>query len=252
MTMASIELHAFRAPERPDLCGEFLHEHRQVLADFGISKVSSNTNEWTTDPDCIVIVALHRELGMVGGIRLQRSREGQLLPMERSLLEKAPSITEEIAALRPYGVGEVCGLWNANRFAGYGVPVLLSHAVTAVSLPAAMKRMVCLVAHYTERHPRTNGFVRMGSIGEGGCFPHYPIETHTAIAMVNPDTTLLPNANEKHRQVLFSLRLRPMQVREEAPAGKAMEVYYNLCLSNSHVSMDTYSEILSERLRYSA
>ena len=161
MRTNSIELHAFRAPERPDLCGEFLSEHRQVLADYGISKVSSNTNEWTTDPDCIVIVALHRELGMVGGIRLQRSMEGHLLPMERSLLTLAPMITDEISALRPFGLGEVCGLWNAHRFAGFGVPVLLSHAVTAVSLPVGMKRMVCLVAHYTERHPRSNGFMRM-------------------------------------------------------------------------------------------
>ncbi len=250
--MEIIDLIAFRAPERPDLCLEFLREHRQVLADFGIAKVSSNNTEWLSDRDCIVIVAMHDQLGMVGGIRLQRSHEGKPLPMERSLLGMAPGVMDEIAALRPYGVGEVCGLWNANRFAGYGVPVLLSHAITAVSLPAGMKRMVCLVAHYTEKHPRTNGFVRMTAIGQGGTFPKYPIESHTAVAMVNPDTTLLPHTTETHRQVLFSLRLRPDQVRMESPAGKPLEVHYSLRLSGSHVGLETYNRIQTDRLRYTA
>ena len=147
--MEMIDLIAFRAPERPDLCMEFLREHRQVLADFGISKVSSSTAEWMNDRNCIVIVAMHGTLGMVGGIRLQRSTEGQRIPMERSLEQKAPTISDEIAALRPFGVGEVCGLWNSMRMAGHGIPVLLSHAITAVSLPPGMQRMVCLVAHYT-------------------------------------------------------------------------------------------------------
>ena len=252
MTMETIDLVAFRAPERPDLCEEFLGEHRQVLADFGISQVPSNSTEWLADRDCIVIVALHAGLGMVGGIRLQRSHQGAELPIERSLMKMAPAITGEIAELRPFGVGEVCGLWNANRFGGYGVPVLLSTAITTVSLMAGMKRMVCLVAHYTEKHPRTNGFIRMVGVGDKGTFPKYPIETHTAVAMVNPDTTLLPHASELQRLQICSLRLRPDQVRQEAPAGKPLEVRYALQLSAGHVDGRAYIDIKEQRLKYAS
>jgi hypothetical protein len=250
--MELIDLIAFRAPERPDLCIEYLREHRKVLADFGITGVSSNSTDWLNDRECIVIVALHERLGMVGGIRLQRSHEGDPLPIEHSLRKLAPSIADEIAALRPHGVGEVCGLWNANRYAGHGVPVLLSHAITAVSLPSGMKRMVCLVAHYTERHPRTNGFVRMEGLGEKGTFPKYPIPSHTAVAMVNPDTTLLPHATEAQRHLLFSLRLRPDQVAAQAPAGKLLEVHYHLRLSASHVGLTEYNAVQIHRMRHSA
>ncbi len=250
--MDHIDLIAFRAPERPDLCEEFAREHHQVLVDFGITKVEPRTKAWVHDRDCIVIVALHPALGMVGGIRLQRSHEGTPLPIEASLLNLAPAIADEIAALRPHGVGEVCGLWNAARFARHGIPVLLSHAITTVSLPAGMKRMVCLVAHYTEKHPRTNGFIRMAGIGQGGTFPKYPIETHTAVAMVNPDTVLLPHAAEKQRQLIFSLRLRPDQVRHMEPAGHALEVRYSLRLSASHVDSETYASIQEAHLKHSA
>lgn len=250
--MEIIDLIAFRAPERPDLCTDFLREHRQVLADFGISNVSSNTADWVNDRECIVIVALHERLGMVGGIRLHRSRAGEAIPMERSLARLAPAIADEIAELRRHGVGEVCGLWNANRYAGYGVPVVLSHAITAVSLPAGMKRMVCLVAHYTEKHPRTNGFVRMEGLGEKGTFPKYPIPSHTAVAMVNPDTALLPHATEVQRRLLFSLRLRPDQVLVQAPAGKPIEVHYHLRLSASHVGLAEYNAVQIHRMRHTA
>ena len=231
---------------------EFIKQHRQVLLDFGITKVSSNNTEWVADRDCIVIVAMHDTLGMVGGIRLQRSHGRGTLPIEKSLATMAPGVSDEIDRILPHGVGEVCGLWNANRYAGYGVPVLLSHAITAVSLPAGMKRMVCLVAHYTEKHPRTNGFIRMEAAGAGGTFPRYPIDTHTAVAMVNPDTTLLPFASESQRQLIFSLRLRPDQERLQSPAGKPLNVHYSLKLSSSHVGLDVYTAIQTDRLRYSA
>ena len=250
--MDIIDLIAFRAPERPDLCIEFLREHRQVLADFGITKVTSNNTEWMSDPDCIVIVAIHEHLGMVGGIRLQRAHRNDPLPIERSLINLDPRITSEIEELRAYNVGEVCGLWNANRYAGHGVPWLLSQAVTAISVPAGSRKMVCFVAHYTQKHPKRNGFIPMTSLGDNGTFPEYPIPRIIAIAMVNPDTMLLEHCTLEHRQLIYSLRLRPEQMRIESPSGVPMEVHYQLRLKGSMLDLHAYRMIEEQRLRYTA
>ena len=59
-----------------------------------------------------------------------------------------------------------------------------------------------------------NGFVVMEELGDQGTFA-YPVPGITAIAMVNPNTSLLEHATPDHRQVLYSLRLRPEQVRVE-------------------------------------
>ncbi len=159
--MDLIKLKAFRAPDEPALCQEFLQEHTQVLADFGIPQTVAPDISWTSDPHCFVIVALHKDLGMVGGIRLQLDKPGKPLPMEHTIEKMDPRIKRELAALRDHGNGEVCGLWNANRYANKGVPILLSLAVTAIATQAEAQRMVCFVAHYTKKHPSRNGFVTM-------------------------------------------------------------------------------------------
>jgi hypothetical protein len=214
--------------------------------------VPSNNAEWMSDPECIVIVAIHEDLGMVGGIRLERSHEGTQLPIEKSLEKLAPNIGEEIAALRSFGVSEVCGMWNAIRFASKGLPVLLGQAVTALSWPTGAQKMVCFVAHYTQKHPKRNGFVVMESVGEQGVFKQYPIPEITAIAMVHKDTVLLEHCSSEQRHLLYSLRMRPTQVRIETPNGTPMEVHYDLRVSNSSVDLRTYRLVEEEHLRFSA
>jgi hypothetical protein len=129
-----------------------------------------------------------------------------------------------------------------------GVPVLLSQAVTAMSTMADAKRMVCLVAHYTQRHPRRNGFVVMKDVGKDGTFS-YPIPSITAIAMVNPDTMTLPCATDVQRQLIFSLRIRPKQIRIEAPNSQPIEVHYDLQIQTNMYDLHAYKAIELERLR---
>ncbi|MCB9170190.1 MAG: hypothetical protein H6594_07565 [Flavobacteriales bacterium] len=248
--METIKLYAFPAPKEPDLCGEFLREHRKVLEDFGISQVTTNNDRWTKDPNTYVIVALHPRHGMVGGIRLQL-QSNEPLPMEEALRKLDPRITEVLNELKDHGNGEVCGLWNANRFANHGIPILLSKAVTAISVMANARRMVCLVAHYTQRHPRRNGFVVIDTIGDSGRFS-YPIPSITAIAMVNPDTMILEHAMDEQRQQIFSLRLRPQQDRIEYPAGEPILVEYDLRVNTNLLDLHAYQSIQTERMRYSA
>lgn len=246
-----ITLKAFRAPDEPELCAEFVREHRRVLEDFGIAHVTTNNDRWTRDMHCYVIVAMHERLGMVGGIRLEMAKDDLPLPMELALMPLDPSVHDELQALKPFGNGEVCGLWNANRYANKGVPLLLSHAVTALSVRAGARRMVCLVAHYTKKHPARNGFHVMETIGNKGEFS-YPIPSITAVAMVNPDTMLLEHATEEQRRLIYSLRLRPRQVRVEQPGNALLEVDYDLMLRGSLIDMHSYQQIHEERLRNTA
>jgi len=198
-----------------------------------------------------VIVALHKDLGMVGGIRLQLDKPGKPLPMEHTIAKMDPRIKWELAALRDHGNGEVCGLWNANRYANKGVPILLSLAVTAIATQAEAQRMVCFVAHYTKKHPSRNGFVTMTQVGDQGSFD-YPIPRIKSIAMVNPDTVLLPHATFEQRQQIYSLRLRPQQTRVECPSGTELLVEYDLLMGQYAIDMIAYQGIAQERLRNTA
>lgn len=249
--LLKLTMKAFRAPEEPGLCREFVRQHRKVLEDFGITNVTTNNERWLDDPNAIIIVAMNEEFGMMGGIRLQLATERHLLPMEEALLKFDPQVHDALEALRPHGNGEVCSLWNANEFRHLGIPILLSQAVTAISVQVGAGRMVCLVAHYTKKHPSRNGFVVMEDLGDQGTFA-YPVPGITAIAMVNPNTSLLEHASPEHRQVLYSLRLRPEQVRIESPLQIPMEVHYQMRLESGLFDLQAYRDIEADRLRFSA
>ncbi|MBK9420267.1 MAG: hypothetical protein IPN44_04355 [Flavobacteriales bacterium] len=246
--MEEVTLIAFRAPEHPSLCEEFIVEHMKVLEDFGISNVTKSNGDWHLDPGCFVIVAMHPLLGMVGGIRLQLDHEGSKLPMELAVGQQDPKVGELLTGIRALGNGEVCSLWNANRYANRGVPVLLSQAVTAISYPAGMTRMVCLVAPYTKRHPSNNGFVIVEEVGDKGVFA-YPRPDFQGIVMLNPDTHLLSYAHPLQRAVLMSLRVRPEQTRTEQPGRVPLEVHYRLRVQADERNMEAFRQIDEERKR---
>lgn len=243
-----LTLKAFIAPEEPELCAEFLTEHRNVLQEFGISHVTTNNEVWMHDPDCYVIVALHETLGMVGGIRLKLDRPDSPLPMAEAIRKLDPNVDAALAELQPLGNGEVCGLWNAHRYNGKGLPVLLSQAVTAIAVAAGAQKMVCFVAHYTQKHPARNGFIVMDNVGDNGYFPSYPIPRIIAIAMVNPDTMILDHASTEQRQLIYSLRLRPEQVRIESPGSTPIEVTYRTRLNSNVHDLYAYQQIEQGRL----
>ncbi|MBP7155575.1 MAG: hypothetical protein KBA60_06180 [Flavobacteriales bacterium] len=226
--METVNILAFRAPERPDLVATFLKEHELVLTELNIPLMVKGDTEWTTDPNCYVIVALHQTEGMVGGLRFQVDHgPGSKLPMSQAISKLDPSIVPLLQGLKQGGNGEVCGLWSANRFANRGVAVLLSTAVTAIAPYTGANSMVCFVGAHTKRHPEKNGFIAIKNIGEDGAF-NYPTSEFRSIAMVNPDPVLLPFADPKQRQVIYSLRLRPDQTRGECPARIPLEVKYDL------------------------
>ena len=246
-----VTIHAFRAIDEPALCTDYIREHRRVLEDFGVLQAVPSDHTWMRDPDCIVLLASHRNLGLVGGIRIERAKPGSSLPMERSIQPFDPSITQTIAPYAAEGCGEICGLWNAHRFAGHGVPLLLSMAAVSVAHQVGLKSLTCFVAHYTLRHALKVGFQILETVGDGGAF-NYPVPQIKSFAMVIPDTILLEGAPTAYRERLISLRCRPLQERMESPTGISYPVRYLLHVDADQRDLAVYGSIASEHLRQCA
>lgn len=247
--METLSFKAFRAPDEPELCAEFLRQHRKVLEDYGISNVTTNTASWTSDPDTFVIVAISSRSGMIGGVRIEVDKPNRHLPIHEALFGLDPNIQGTLERLRFSGNAEVCGLWNANRYSSKGLPSLLAFAAVSVANQIGIRSMVCLVAHYTLRHALKAGFTIIENLGDGGTFT-YPIPSIKAIAMIIPDVTTLAHANSVHRQSLLSLRLRPNQKRVDLIGGELIELDYQLCICGKLVNMVALNTIEADRLLY--
>jgi hypothetical protein len=249
--METLTFKAFCAPDEPELCAEFLREHRKVLEDFGIPNVTTNTATWTTDPNTYVIVAISGSSGMVGGIRLQVDSGSLPLPIHAALIKLDPKVHMTLQELKTHGNAEVCGLWNANRYSSKGLPSMLAFAAVSLANQIGVHHLVCLVAHYTLRHALKVGFTIMEHLGDGGTFS-YPIPSIKAIAMVIPDAISLGSATSHYRHQLFSLRLRPSQERVEIVNGEAVMLRYELCLNGKLVDLSSYRMIKEAREQFAA
>lgn len=248
--METLTFKAFWAPDVPELCAEFLREHRKVLEDFGITNVTTNTAAWITDPNTCVVVAISDKQGMVGGIRVEIATEDRQLPIQEALQKFDPAIHMAMEGLRLSGNGEVCGLWNANRYSSKGLPSLLAFAAVSIANQIDLKTVVCLVAHYTLRHALKAGFAIIEDLGDGGTFT-YPIPTIKAIAMVIPDVISLSTTSSPYRQQLLSLRLRPEQEQILVLNGEPTRLKYELCVGSRLLDLNVYRSIEEARSLYS-
>lgn len=244
--MEIVTFKAFRASAEPESCAEFLREHRRVLEDFGITNVTTNNDSWIHDPDTYVVTARSSVHGLIGGIRLEVARADRELPIRAALYKLDHRIDTVLDDLLQYGNGEICGLWNAHRYASRGLPIMLAHAAVSLANQIGVDRLVCLVAHYTLRHAIKSGFEIIEEIGEGGTFT-YPIPSIKAIAMVIPDTITLRSAPIECRQHLLSLRLRPMQENIEMINGEPVLLRYDLCIDTQILDMPLYRSIATLR-----
>lgn len=241
-----ITIHAFRPQNDPIAYRSYLEGHHAVLADLGVLAVVKPKGPEEEPPDRIIVVAVHEELGMVGGIRIDSAGPGRQLPMQKALSALEPRVDGVIEQLTNEGCGEICGLWNSSRFAGRGVPLLLSEAAVSLVHQLGMRHLVCFVAHYTLRHALKVGFQLMDNLGEGGAFT-YPIPRIKSFAMVIPDTVLLANAPQAWRKRILGLRCRPHQDRVEAPTGIPYGVRYRLQLDADPVRIGLYKNIAMEQ-----
>lgn len=247
--METIRIRAFKAIDEPATCAEFLRQHRKVLEDFGIEHVNTNNAEWATDPDTYLVIASSDEYGMIGGLRLEVSKEGRVLPIVDALQGLDGRIQHAVDRWSEEGCAEICGLWNANKYVNRGLPTLLGYAAVAIAHNIGVKSLVCLIAHYTLRHALRVGFTIMEDVGNEGTFS-YPIPSIKAIALVMQNTLLLNNAQDQHRLPVISLRVRPHQQRVEQPTTEPVLVDYDLRLDSRLVDLSLYADLQEARLRY--
>lgn len=222
---------AFRAINDPVTCSQYKEGHISVLRDYGITNVTTNSDDWMQNPNMYCVIAFSEdENEIVGGIRVQISDESNLLPVEKAIGRMDSRIHDIVKNFRINGgVGELCALWNAKKIAGLGISVLLTRAGISIANQLDMKTMVGICADYTLKMFQKVGFVIDHSLGVNGEFA-YPNETYVArvLGIMNAET--LDTADDFDKTRMNSLRLNPVQVAVEMGTRQKLTVKYELMI----------------------
>lgn len=251
MELERITIRAFRAAEEPRLCSIYVEEHARVLQDVGVLESLPQDLDWCMQVDCIVVVAEHPTLGMVGGCRLQMAKPGRPMPFEKHLRPLDELFVAKTEGKLADRCAELCGLWVAHRFSGHGLPWLLTASAVSLSIQLPVDSLVCLAAEYSMEYACRNGFIRMLDVGDGGAFI-FPTPDIRSFALVNNEPIGLGYARTEERQRLISLRLNPNQARIEHMKGKSFEVYYGLKLQQKVIPFLPYLSRTEQARRRSA
>ena len=227
-----LSFRSFRAVDEPDTCKQYVEAHVRQLTEYGITKITSNNNEWMNNPDVYGVVAeLQSTKQMVGGIRLQIANGKQPLPVEEAIGHLDPKIHDIVAERMSTGIGELCGLWISKNVAGKGVSMLLTRAGISINNQLRCEILLGICAQYTLKMFNDVGFVIDRSLGNKGDFV-YPNENYIAWVLGILNATTLETASEYNRKMILDLREKPIQKRiEKGNEGEGtVEVSYNLII----------------------
>jgi hypothetical protein len=226
-----LTFRAYKAVNDIDTCLNFVEEHRNVLKDYGITNITTNTDEWMHNSNIYCIIAESvADKKIVGGVRLQLSDLQHKLPVELAIGEMDGNIYEIVENYRNNGgIAELCALWNAKVVAGVGVSLLLVRAAIALAHQVKIGTLVCICADYTLQMFQQVGFVVNNSLGLKGEFP-YPNAAYTARVMGLLNVLTFGNAHEYDKQRIQSLCDRPNQKTKEKGTYQDIMVDYNLII----------------------
>lgn len=227
-----ISFRAFKAIDEPGTCESFLEGHVKVLEDYGITNITTNNSVWMRDPNVYCIVALKQDTQeVVGGIRVHVSDEDSVLPVEKAVGNMDGKIYDMVSLYRKeYGVGELCGLWNAKVVAGKGVSLFLIRAGISITNQVNIGRLLTICADYTMHMVTRVGFIVENGLGNNGDFI-YPNENYIARVLSTLNSETLETAEEYDRERMLNLRLSPEQdFLEKSPKGGEICINYNLTL----------------------
>ncbi len=221
---------AFRAIDEPDTCERFLNGHVKVLADYGITNITTNNRLWMQNPSiyCVIATKPHSD-EIVGGIRVHIADGETPLPLELAIGKMDPRVHAIINSYLDSGTGELCGLWNAKEVAGLGLSLLLIRAGISIVTQVALESLFTICADYTMPMVRRVGFVVEDTIGKNGDFV-YPNENYIARVLRKMNAIKLETADELDRERIFSLRKSPEQIFVEAGPKGDLEIDYKLII----------------------
>jgi len=229
-----IQIRTFRAPDDYEACEKFIIGHKKLLEIFGITKITSNRQDWIDDYDTTVILVEDKETKVVyGGARLQVVSGKYPLPIEIALGKYDNGIYEMVQEDHlSGGTCELCGLWNSREVAGMGIgSYILSRVGAAIAVQLPVKSIFVLCAPITVRMGKRVGAVVEDSLGNDGLF-YYPKDDLIATAMRLRNIHDLSHADTSEQEKILSLRENPHQfIMERGPKG-TFEVEYNLKIPN--------------------
>lgn len=229
-----IRIRTFKAPDDPQACEKFIVGHKKLLEIFGISKITSNRQDWVDDDHTIVILVEDTDTKAVyGGARVQIVSEKYTLPIETAIGRYDDKIYEMIRQdqLRG-GTCEICGLWNSREVAGMGIgSYILSRVGVAITKQLPVVSLFVLCAPITVKMGLRLGCSIEKGLGNDGLF-YYPKDDLVATVMRLKDVDDLSLATDLEREKILSLRQNSHQfVMEKGPKGE-FEVEYNLEIPN--------------------
>ncbi|MDO8998574.1 MAG: hypothetical protein Q7W45_02335 [Bacteroidota bacterium] len=241
--MSNTEIHnrfnvwAFRAIDENEICKEYIKGHVKVLADYGITSITSNNNLWTTNQNmyCVVVEdSVTKEL--LGGIRIQIADGTLPLPVEVAvgfMDNRIYDIVKDHAFNG--GAAELCGFWVANKLRGVGMGPILVRASIASLNQLHLVTLFGICGINTLSMFNNAGFVIDHSLGKNGGFP-YPTDDLTAHVIGILNAITLETASSFDKEIMTSLRERPVMKRTEKNNNFISEISYNLLYKNISIN----------------
>jgi len=226
-------MRAYRAIDEPETCEKFIKGHADVLTSIGITRVTSSKNGWATNPAVFVIIVESLDGKKVyGGARVHVSGGSEPLPIEEATGKMDPGIYELVWAYAQHGTGEICGLWNSNELAGYGIGTpLLIRTLIAISSEIGVKSLFALCAPYTVKPVVNCDMELVDSIGNNGTF-YYPKLDLVATVMVLNDVAALSKAREDDKLAIFEMRANPGNLKINELKNKEISIDFQLNIPN--------------------
>ncbi len=222
---APITIRAFRAVDEPETCEQFFEGHVNVLRSYGVDPISSAKREWFINPAVYGLIA-ERQGKFVGGVKVHKVGGSQWLPVEEGVGYLDENIFDTVKKYKPKGAGEACGLWNAQEVAGMGVSYILSRAIIVLSYQLGINRLFALSSDHTIGMFRELGFQVIRSLGQHGDFIYPSPDYISRVIIVNAET--LSTTTPYNRDIMFSLRETPNQIRKETGPKGEIEIHYQL------------------------
>jgi len=226
-----VRLRAYRAIDEPETCELFIKGHTEVLTSIGVTKVTSSKNGWAKNPAVFVIIVESIDGKKVyGGARVHVAGGSEPLPIEQATGTMDPGIFELVWNFSKRGTGEICGLWNSQELAGYGIGTpLLIRTLIAISSQIGLQSLFALCAPYTVKPVVNCGMVLVDNIGNHGTF-YYPKLDLVATAMILKDVSDLSRAVEEDKLAILQMRANPDNLKIHELKKKEITIDFELVI----------------------
>jgi hypothetical protein len=236
--VTSVKIRAFRAVDDYQASMRFVEGHRRLLELFGVKEVTSANHDWVYNPGVFVVLVESLDGSKIfGGSRVHAANGVQALPIEEAVGYMDKNIYSMVSKLRKEGTGELCGLWNSREVAGLGIGAYFAtRAGVTLSSMIGISSMFALCASYTVKFAMRVGCNIVTELGNNGTF-YYPKQDLLATTVLLADTETLSLAVPEEREIMFDLRQKPQQVKNEInPLRKnELEIHYDLKIDNLNV-----------------